>query len=190
MSEWKSTPIRTSSYEGKCRRGYFRVETWLPLRLRRVTSESAERLARELEAPAEESAAVSDPVLEARLCTLESKLDQLLIAAGQKIDEPLGKTPKRSVQLSGSGLRAEVPGVLRRGDVVRVELELPEERGRTIQILADVVSGNDRRDRSGGKGVAVHFRSIRHRDREAIVRHAYEVQRLDLGKASGRESLR
>ncbi len=190
MQEATRTRIDTPGYSGACRRDYFRVSTWLPIRIRRLSRDAAAELERELEAPAEESNAVSDPVLEARLCTLEAKIDLLLAAAGHEVDSSIAKLPRRSVELSGSGLRAEVPGFLRKGDVVRVEFELPEERGRGIQILADVVSGNDGRETTGSKSVAVCFTRVRHRDREAIVRHAYEVQRLDLGKASGRESLR
>ncbi len=182
--------VATENYSGECRRDFFRVSTWLPIRVRRLTSEAASELARELDTPAEESATVSDPILEARLFSLESKLDVLLKGLGHALDEPVSKLPKQSVELSGSGLRVEAPGLFRRGDVARVEIELPEERGRAISILADVVSGNDARERAGRKGMAVCFRAIRNRDREAIVRHAYEVQRLDLGKLSGRETLR
>jgi len=190
MAGWKRHSIETPSYHGKCRRDYFRVETWLPVRLSSLTPEGAERLARELDAPAEESATLTDPVLEGRLCAIEAKLDILLAAAGHEVEAPVGQTVKRVVEISGSGLRTEMPGVFHRGDAVRVELELPEERGRTILILGEVVFGSGAEEQTGRKGVALRFHSIRHRDREAIVRHAYEVQRSDLGRASGRESLR
>ncbi|MDP6978833.1 MAG: PilZ domain-containing protein [Myxococcota bacterium] len=190
MEDASLVQVESPDYRGACRRDFFRVSTWLPIRIRRLTSAAANELEHELDTPAEENGTVSDPVLEKRLCALEAKLDLLLRSTGHEIDEPVSKSPKRAVELSGSGLRAEVPGFLRRGDVVRVEVELPEERGRAIVILADVVSGNDGREMDTRTGVAVCFRSIRHRDREAIVRHAYEVQRLDLGKVSGRESLR
>ncbi len=190
MDEAAHIQIQAVGYRGDCRRDFFRVSTWLPIRLRRLTTAAAGELERELDTPAAGSATVTDPVLEKRLCALEAKLDLLLRSSGHEIDEPVSRSPKRPVELSGSGLRVEVPGFLRRGDLVRVEVELPEERGRAIVILADVVSGNDGREMDGRRGVAVCFRSIRHRDREAIVRHAYEVQRLDLGKVSGRESLR
>lgn len=190
MERFEANRSEATNYTGDCRRGYFRVDTWIPIRVRRLDAVSARELEREIDAPAEESAFHGDPALEARLCALEAKLDLLLRSAGHAVEMPVGKSPKRAVELSGSGLRVEASEVLSRGDAVRVELELPEERGRTIQILADVVSGNDGRETAGRPGVALCFRSIRHRDREAIVRHAYEVQRLDLGKASGRESLR
>ncbi len=190
MSMASGSEVETRDYRGTCRRGFFRVTTWLPIRVSRLSESSAADLARELDAPAEESATVSDSQLEARLGLIERKLDLLLKRAGYAIDLPLSNHEKREVQLSGSGLHVDVPGFLRCGDLAQVELELPEERGRAIQLLGQIVSDDAGRTLGEQRGVALIYRSIRDRDREAIVRHAYEVQRICLGRVSGREDLR
>ncbi len=190
MSLATSREINTTTYQGACRRDYFRVTSWLPVRLTGLDHEEATKLTLELNLPGEESASLSDRQLEARLCQIEHKLDLLLERAGFDVELPLSQTKKREVELSGSGIRVEADGNYRVGDLVKVELYLPEERGRSICLLGRIIVGNEARCQDSKLGVALVFQSIRDGDREAIVRHAYEVQRLSLGRASRRDHLR
>lgn len=182
--------ISTTAYQGACRRDYFRVTSWLPVRLTGLNHEEATKLTLELNLPAEESASLADHQVEARLCQIEHKLDLLLERAGFDVALPLSQTQKREVELSGSGIRVEADENYRVGDLVKVELYLPEERGRSICLLGRIITGNDERSQDSKLGVALVFQTIRDRDREAIVRHAYEVQRLSLGRAARRDHLR
>lgn len=190
MSASLGTHSANHAYSGACRRGYFRVSSRMPLRLTLLSKDEAEDLRHELSAPGEEATVVGDHLLEARLCRLEQKLDQLLLRAGVAVELPISKAEKRDVELSGSGLRVRTTAVYQVDDSVKLELTLPEENGRPIRVLARVVAPTRGRDGVARNEVAVVFQTIRERDREAIVRHAYEVQRLELGRASKRTSLR
>ena len=190
MSAGLNTQSLRGSHSGECRRGYFRVSSRIPLRLTLLDEEGANELARELGEPGEELAALEDHQLEARLCKIEQKLDQLLNRVGIPVEIPISQAEKRSVHLSGSGLRVRTTAVYQLKDAVKVELTLPEEAGLPIRILGRVVAPTDEGNGVVNDEVALYFDTIRERDREAIVRHAYEVQRLELGRASKRTSLR
>ncbi len=190
MSVAIGTESGTTSYRGRCRRGFFRVVSWLPVRISQLGDDAATELSCELDVPGVESVSVADDRLEARLSQIEYKLDLLLKRAGFDVELPLSQSAKREVELSGSGIRLQAEGVYRVGDLVKVELFLPEERGRLICLLGQVVGASGSKASAGRSEVALAFRSIRDRDREAIVRHAYEVQRLSLGRATARDGLR
>lgn len=190
MSFAAGREVATTTYEGACRRDFFRVSSRLAVRLTPLCEAAAEELARELATPCEESISLADRLLEARLSRMENKLDLMLKHAGFDVELALSLTKKCEVALSGSGLRLQVKETYRLGDLVKVQLDLPEESGRTLSMLGRVVTGNEVGTVGAKSGVSLVFQSIRHRDREAIVRHAYEVQRLALDHASKRKNLR
>ncbi|MCH7866251.1 MAG: PilZ domain-containing protein [Myxococcales bacterium] len=185
-----SPGVQTDTYNGECRRDFFRVSSRLAIRLTWLTEAEAEELTRELGIPCTESVSLTDKLLEARLTRIENKLDLILKQTGFDVELALSQTEKRAVELSGSGVRLHAPEIYRVGDLVKIQLDLPEECGRTLILLGRVVLGNEVGSVGASSGVALVFHSIRNRDREAIVRHAYEVQRLMLDRTANRSDLR
>lgn len=172
--------IQLPTYRGDCRRSYYRVDTRLPIRLEWLSKEDAASWLAEMNTPRGEGHRVEDLQLESRLSKIEAKIDLLLSRGGCDVDVPLESREKIPVQLSGAGLRVRVKGVFRIEDRVRVEMYLPGRQGELIRALGEVVSasGGRRGDRQGR--ISIMFRRIGDRERDAIVRHVYEVQRIVL----------
>lgn len=190
MSVTTGHEVENSNYRGRCRRGFFRVHSWLPVRLSSLDQQGARTFSNELNTPAEESASLADGQLEARLSHIEDKLDMLLRSAGHEVAVPLSQSEKSDVEISGSGLRVNTGELFAVEDRIKVELVLPEECGRTISLLGRVVTVSEAIGPKRKCSVALFFETVRDRDREAIVRHAYEVQRLLLGREAKRDRLR
>ena len=190
MSVATGHEVENSSYRGRCRRDFFRVHSWLSVRLSSLDEQSARTFLNELNTPAEESASLADGQLEARLSHIEDKLDLLLRIAGHAVAVPLSQSEKSDVEISGSGLRVKAGEQFAVQDRIKVELVLPEESGRTIALLGRVVTVSEAISPNRERSVALVFETVRDRDREAIVRHAYEVQRLLLGREAKRDRIR
>ena len=89
------------------------------------------------------------------------------------------------VELSGGGLRfAAKLSEEQEGEDALVELMLPGTPPRLVRAIGRVVS---RSSEDGVDEVAVSFRVIDERDREAIVKFAHEVERMQLLRRATRE---
>ncbi len=181
--------IDLPEYRGNCRRNHYRVDTWLPINVGWLARDDVSAWVRELNTPREESHALGEPLLEKRLSQLEAKIDLLLKREGFDVEVPLEAQEKEQIQLSGSGLRLATNGVLRIDDYVRVEMFLPEKQGVHVRALGEVVSESVASGDAQQRSVSIAFRTIRETDREAIIRHVYEVQRVILQAQSKRDNL-
>lgn len=164
------------------RRRFFRVRARLPVRHRPLEPGEFETLKREIETPRPEAEEI-EPALAARLTGLEQKLDQVLALVGGGANtqpaEPL------NVELSGGGMKfaAKLPEE-QEGQDTLVEILLPGYPPRLVRTIARVVA---RSRGANGDEIAVCFRVIDERDREAIVRFAHEVERAQLRTRAARE---
>ena len=164
------------------RRRYFRVLARLPVRHRPLEPGEFASLKRDIETPRPDPESL-EPALASWLVRIEEKLEQvlgLLGDAGAAPAEPV------DVEISGGGLRfgAKLPDE-QEGDDVLVELTLPGSPPRPIRAIGRVVARTN--EDSGHDEVAVSFRVIDERDREAIIRFAHEVERVQLRSRAARE---
>lgn len=133
----------------------------------------AERLVRQLDR--------TDPTV-AEFCRNIDKRIQLLtrFIALQALSDPV---EQKLVSISGNGLRFTTDKAFETGQVVRVELMLPDS-GSTILCFGEVV---DTRKVDDGFEIAVTFTVISEADRDAIIRHVLtrEAELLRNKKESG-----
>ncbi|RMH45402.1 MAG: PilZ domain-containing protein [Gammaproteobacteria bacterium] len=133
----------------------------------------AERLVRQLDR--------TDPTV-AEFCRNIDKRIQLLtrFIALQALSDPV---EQKLVSISGNGLRFTTDKAFEKGQVVRVELMLPDS-GSTILCFGEVV---DTRKVDDGFEIAVTFTVISEADRDAIIRHVLtrEAELLRNKKESG-----
>ncbi|NNL84142.1 MAG: hypothetical protein HKP27_00730 [Myxococcales bacterium] len=126
-----------------------------------------------------------DPALAVWLARLEAKIDRILIFF--EVPDADGFSPyfARSVVLSGSGMRfarkgeeAELQGH------VLIEFELPGKPPHTVRCIGHTLGAEREVDQTDleGESVAVEFEAIRESDRDAIVQHTLDVQRVELRK--------
>ncbi len=172
----------SDAHAGSERRAYFRVATRLPLRLTPLGEEEVRILEREINTPKPELGVLADPALSAALRRIEEKLNLLLDGAGHEPTRPIGEADRSNLVLSGSGLRSETRESFQTGDPVRVELLLPETPVRQVTALASVVYSAQLMEPEGSRRLALRFTAIDEGDRDAVVRHICEVQRLALRK--------
>jgi hypothetical protein len=163
------------------RRRYFRVWTRLVLRHRRVTPDERERIEAELRSRTPDPPWTGDPALGHWLARIESKLDRLLerLEAGRGPGSEFEGVELRRVEISGSGLRFACAGALAPGDDVLVEIWIPGAAARRVRSLARVVRNVEPERPGASPSVALAFRVLAEEDRDAIVRHSLEVQRLE-----------
>ncbi len=133
----------------------------------------AERLVRQLDR--------TDPTV-AEFCRNIDRRIQLLtrFIALQALSDPV---EQKLVSISGNGLRFTTDKAFEEGQVVRVELMLPDS-GSTILCFGEVV---DTRKVDDGFEIAVTFTVISEADRDAIIRHVLtrEAELLRNKKESG-----
>jgi hypothetical protein len=158
-------------------RSYYRVETVLPVRIRRATLADVAAVEQRLAAGADDVAPESAAPAWAQ--QLDHKLDRVLALLDPSLPRPLDPHDLRRVVISGSGMRlASETADLAPGDDVLVELLLPGESGGPVVAIAEVV-GRYPASGPGGAGadeVSLHFRLLDERDRDAIVRLVHRVE--------------
>lgn len=180
-----STPIGSKQAGSRDERAYFRVQTHLPLRCRPLAPNEVERVAAAITSSGEEGNEKIDPALAVWLARLEAKIDRILIFF--EVPDADGFSPyfARSVVLSGSGMRfarkgeeAELQGH------VLIEFELPGKPPHTVRCIGHTLGAEREVDQTDleGESVAVEFEAIRESDRDAIVQHTLDVQRVELRK--------
>jgi hypothetical protein len=175
----------TEAQTGSSRRGYYRVEAWVPVRLTRLAPESVGAAVYDLSLP-EPTAALTSldgperSALLARLRRIEDKLDLLLTAASIDVPRPLSGRDRRLIVFSGGGLSLDVDFECERGVSFRVELLLPAPYSRVVRAVAETVQAS-RRSAGGGSGrLGLAFRHISPAERDAIVGYSYDLQRVAL----------
>lgn len=170
------------------RRAYYRVEGRLPVRLTPIAEHEVDRAVFELASPSALETPIDDDEapgpLQDRMRRLEEKLDLLLRKVGVELPRPLGAADVRGLVFSGSGLAVEVEQAFRAGDRFRVEILLPAPSRRLVRGVAEAVS-----DSPPGIGpdsparLALAFRHMSDEDRDALVAHGYDLQRVALRAA-------
>lgn len=159
------------------RRGFFRVQTRLPLGIRGVAPAEVGRLCAEILRRTPQAPSDVAPGLASWLARIEEKLDLLLEknAAG---DEPELQKREREVVLSGSGLL--LPGetyIPDFGSKQLVEFDLPLQPRYRVRCLARVAG--TRSHEGSPPALALGFACIHEEDRDAIVRHNLILQRRE-----------
>jgi len=170
------------------RRAYYRVEGWLPLRLTPFSEQELDQALFELGTPSALATRKVDEEdsgpLQDRMRRLEEKLDLLLRHVGIEVPRPLGAQDLRELIFSGSGLGVQVDHAFRAGDRFRVEILLPAPTRRLVRAVAEAVS--DSPPWIGPEAparLALAFRHITEEDRDALVAHGYDLQRVALRAA-------
>lgn len=163
---------------GRERRSYFRVRTRIAVRHRPVSEEEAQAFLSELASRREGPSLPIDPVLALRLDRLEQKLDLVLATLRRDVEPPLGSENQQTVTLSGNGLEIVSDDDIEPGSEVLVELRIPASPPRIVRALARAVTGVGVAGESKGR-LALAFEAIDENDREAIIRHVFDVERLE-----------
>lgn len=182
-----SGPSRTAPSDAR-RRAYYRVEGRLPVRLTPIAEHQIDDAIFELASPPALGTPIVDDEepgpLQERMRRLEEKVDLLLRQAGVEVPRPLGAADLRALVFSGSGLAVEVARPFRAGDRFRVEILLPAPARRLVRGVAEAIS-----DSPPGIGpdsparLALAFRHMTDEDRDALVAHGYDLQRIALRAA-------
>jgi hypothetical protein len=163
--------------EGAERRTFFRVLTHLPVKSRAVSAREVEALTRELPERRAPDFSRIDPGLAGWLDRIERKLDRVLLHLGIGDPVAFGEDDVQEVMLSGAGMSLASDAPVPPGELTLVEFEIPGTPAHLVRCLARVIRHH--RPKKAGDPVtsAVAFEVINEADREAIVRHAVEVQR-------------
>lgn len=179
----------TTTEGGAERRSFFRVRTRIPVRHRLLTEGEAQAFLSELASKRADRFVPMDPVIAARLDRLEQKLDLVLAALRREVERPLGPEDQQTITLSGSGLELETSDSLSIGEELLVEMRVPGSPARIVRALGRVVIESARSNAGKGR-VALAFDAIDEHDREAIVRHVFDVERMERARraASGEPS--
>ncbi len=178
--------------DGEERRAFFRILTHLPVKCRKVAGREAETLAREIpERRAPETGRI-DEALAVWLDRIERKLDRVLVHLGIGDPVAFSDADVQEVMLSGSGMAFVTDAEVVPGDPVLVEFEIPGVPAQLVRCLARVIRNLPAKKRPGKREAgddrettAVSFEVIHDSDREAIVRHAVEVQRKLIRRQRG-----
>lgn len=171
------------------RRSYYRVETRLPVRLRRATLLDVAAVEQRIAIGVDDGDAGVESEVPAWARQLEHKLDQVLALLDPSLPRPLGLRDLRPVVISGSGMRLTwSDDDLAAGDDALVELLLPGEASGPVVAIAEVVGCQAVPGLAAGGSVSLHFRLLDERDRDAIVRLAYRVELAEKLRARPQES--
>ena len=170
-------------------REYYRVVTCIPFRYRRPDPDEIDELVVRIETRSDPDFAKIDPALSGWLDRIERKLECVLAHLEACDSPPLRDQDTREVSLSGSGMRFLCEDEIPPGTEVLLEFELPGTPAHRVSCLGRVVDPSSPGETSDGKNqTAVEFCAIREIDRDAIVRHALEIQRRDLQLRNSSES--
>jgi len=176
-----------------CRRAYYRVAGFLPIRLMPLRPEETERAVFDLSLPNPcfqplEEGGENAPLM-ARLRQIEEKLDLLLGLSGLEAPQPLSGADRQSVVFSGSGLSLDVTWSFLKGDAYHVEVLLPSPYSRVVRGVGLAVS--DSIPESCGdalRPLAVELRHMEPENRDALIAYSYDLQRIAL-RARGDEEV-
>jgi c-di-GMP-binding flagellar brake protein YcgR len=164
--------------EGRERRSYFRVRTRVSVRYRQASEQEAQTFLSELASRREGPSLPIDPILALRLDRLEQKLDLILATLRRDAEQPLGSEHQQTITLSGNGLEIVSDEPVEPGCEILVELRIPVSPPRVVRALARAVTSVSGANESKGK-IALTFEAIDENDREAIIRHVFDVERLE-----------
>jgi hypothetical protein len=193
----KEQPIQPSEPEAqhdRDRRRYFRIEDRMGLLIVPVDAAEEARLIENLETPSSRAGLLNDlhairerhlperraleykfPTVAAYINVIESQIETLAQAIGDGEGFPSSADTEASI--SAQGLALDWMDALPLDSRVELRLTLFPDRVH-IRALARVVRC-DAAD-AGGYQIAVDFVHLREADREAIIRHVYRLQRLQL----------
>ncbi|WP_213378954.1 PilZ domain-containing protein [Allochromatium tepidum] len=195
----RDEPVRPSAPEpeenqDRDRRRYFRIEDHMGLLVVPVGPAEQARLIESLENPSSRAGLMNDlhairelhlperraleykfPTVAAYVKVIESQIEALAQAIGD--GEGFPNSPDTDACLSAQGVGFDWPEVLEIDSYVDLRLTLFPDRVH-IRALARVVRCDAADDR--GYRVAVDFTHLREADREAIIKHVYRLQRLQL----------
>lgn len=172
---------------GVCRRSYYRVMGSLPVRLSKLEPADVEKAIFELTLGPAAGEEDDSPLME-RLRRIEEKLDLLLAGNASDGPQPLGSADLECVVFSGSGLSMPIDEPCREGQMFRVEILLPGPEGRSVRSVARAVADSTlMEDGVPRHRVALALDHMNEDDRDALVSHSYELQRLELRSREGRE---
>ncbi|MBK1653683.1 PilZ domain-containing protein [Allochromatium vinosum] len=176
------------------RRRYFRIEDRVGLLLVPVDAAQEAQLIESLEAPSSRAGLLNDlqairdrhlperrtleykfPTVAAYVKVIESQIETLAQAIGD--GEGFPSSADTEVCLSAQGVGLHWPEAIDIDGRVELRLTLFPDRVH-IHTLARVVRCDDEGDR--GYRLALDFTHLREADREAIIRHVYRLQRLQL----------
>lgn len=176
------------------RRRYFRIADQIGLALTPLTAAEAEQLLERLEAPSSRAGLLNDlqairerhlperraleykfPTVAAYIKVIEHQIDTLAQAVGEVEDFPgVADTP---ACLSAQGVSVQWLTAFVVESAVDLRLTLFPDRV-LVRSLARVVRCDPFED--GSYRLALDFVHVREADREAIIRHVYRLQRLQL----------
>ncbi len=163
---------------GRERRGFFRVRTRIAVRARLASETEAQAFLSELASRREGPSLPIDPILALRLDRLEQKLDLVLSTLRRDATPPLGVEHQQTITLSGNGLELTPDEPVEPGSDLLVELRIPVSPPRLVRLLARAVTGAAASGESKER-IALTYVAIDENDREAIIRHVFDVERLE-----------
>lgn len=173
------------AYAQNCRRAYYRVAGFLPIRLTPIDPSDVAAAIFDLSLPdplmqplgTEEE----DSPLAERLRRLEEKLDLLLGATSIEVPRQLSGKDRRSLVFSGSGLALDVTWCFRRGDVYKLELLLPPPYSRTLRAVVRSVEDSAAHVEVGSlRRLALALTHMEVDERDALIAYSYDLQRFAL----------
>lgn len=175
------------------RRRYFRMEDRVGLVIVPIAPEDEEQIARGIQEPSSRAGLLNElramrdmhlperrsleykfPTVWAYIKVLEKQIEILALAIGD--GDGFSLTADTLVNLSAQGLSLTHAAPLPLDSRVEVRLTLFPDRSH-IRAIAQVVRSDAEAD---GHRVALEFVHLREADREAIIRHVYLLQRLQL----------
>ena len=195
----RDEPVRPSAPEpednqDRDRRRYFRINDRMGLKLVPVGAAEKARLIESLEAPSSRAGLLNDlhairelhlparraleyrfPTVATYIKVIESQIDALAQAVGD--GEGFPSSADTEACISAQGLALDWPVALEIDSLVDLRLTLFPDRVH-IRALARVVRCDATDDQ--GYRIAVDFEHVREADREAIIKHVYRLQRLQL----------
>ncbi|MTW20214.1 PilZ domain-containing protein [Allochromatium palmeri] len=194
----KDQPIQPSTLDEqneRDRRRYFRIEDRVGLLIVQLDAAAEARLVESLETPSSREGLLNDlhairelhlperraleykfPTVATYIKVIESQIEALAQAIGDGENFP--NSADTSACLSAQGLALDWPEALALDSRVELRLTLFPDRVH-IRSLARVVRC-DKADDQPGYRIAVDFVHLREADREAVIRHVYRLQRLQL----------
>ncbi len=177
--------------EQDCRRAYYRVDAFLPIRLKPLAPHEIDVTIFDLSLPDPLIQPIEDDdehsPLVARLRRIEEKLDLLLGQSRVEIPRPLSGRDRQPIVFSGSGLSLEVSWSFEKGDAYLVEILLPAPYLRPVRAVALAVADQPEDAPDGGLSrLALELRHMEPDERDALIAYSYDLQRIAL-RARGEE---
>lgn len=194
----KDQPVQPSAQEehnDRDRRRYFRIEDRMGLTIVPVEAAEEARLIESLDAPSSRAGLLNDlhairelhlpeqraleykfPTVATYVKVIELQIEALAQAIGEGEGFPSSADTEACISAQGLGL--DWPDALEIDSLVELRLTLFPDRVH-IRALARVVRCDEADDKPGYQ-IAVDFAYLREADREAIIRHVYRLQRLQL----------